>query len=134
MVPVETYMVQQGYFDIFFPTSFELLRDMYEHVMQVPLSRLGARGDSTRNSRWNKASNRSIEDQESSASPFTVRFGSNFFTPRADATGVTSEPEGAPQVFTNQDFMRRHADLDATRLQNGENPLLEYYRNVKVLF
>ncbi|CDS05557.1 hypothetical protein LRAMOSA08085 [Lichtheimia ramosa] len=29
MVPCSTYMVQPGWFDIFFPTNFELLRDMY---------------------------------------------------------------------------------------------------------
>lgn len=29
MVPCSTYMVQPGYFDIFFPTNFELLREMY---------------------------------------------------------------------------------------------------------
>ena len=29
MVPCSTFMVQPGWFDIFFPTNFELLRDMY---------------------------------------------------------------------------------------------------------
>lgn len=29
MVPCSTYMVQPGWFDIFFPTDFELLRQMY---------------------------------------------------------------------------------------------------------
>lgn len=29
MVPCSTYMVQPGWFDIFFPTNFEVLRDMY---------------------------------------------------------------------------------------------------------
>ncbi|RKP33921.1 S-adenosyl-L-methionine-dependent methyltransferase [Dimargaris cristalligena] len=32
MVPCSTYMVQPGWFDIFFPTNFELMRDMYSQV------------------------------------------------------------------------------------------------------
>lgn len=33
MVPVTTYLVLQGYFDIFFPTNFEHLKKMYRTVM-----------------------------------------------------------------------------------------------------
>lgn len=33
MVPVGKYTVLQGYFDIFFPTDFELLKDMYRSVV-----------------------------------------------------------------------------------------------------
>lgn len=33
MVPVSTYTVQQGYFDIFFPTDFEMMREVYQKVM-----------------------------------------------------------------------------------------------------
>ncbi|KAJ3071304.1 hypothetical protein HK102_006467 [Quaeritorhiza haematococci] len=32
MVPCSTYLVQPGWFDIFFPTDFELLRDVYRHM------------------------------------------------------------------------------------------------------
>ncbi|KAJ2610411.1 hypothetical protein EV177_003987 [Coemansia sp. RSA 1804] len=32
MVPCETYLVQPGWFDIFFPTNFELLKQIYDHV------------------------------------------------------------------------------------------------------
>ncbi|KAJ1931355.1 hypothetical protein EC988_009817, partial [Linderina pennispora] len=32
MVPCETYLVQPGWFDIFFPTNFELLSRMYDAV------------------------------------------------------------------------------------------------------
>ncbi|KAJ1771663.1 hypothetical protein LPJ74_002090 [Coemansia sp. RSA 1843] len=34
MVPCETYLVQPGWFDIFFPTNFELLKQVYDHVCQ----------------------------------------------------------------------------------------------------
>ncbi|KAJ1996012.1 hypothetical protein GGI25_000551 [Coemansia spiralis] len=32
MVPCETYLVQPGWFDIFFPTNFELLKQMYDSI------------------------------------------------------------------------------------------------------
>ncbi|KAJ3300704.1 hypothetical protein HK104_007605 [Borealophlyctis nickersoniae] len=32
MVPCSTYLVQPGWFDIFFPTNFELMRDMYNLI------------------------------------------------------------------------------------------------------
>ncbi|KAJ3337279.1 hypothetical protein HDU93_001366, partial [Gonapodya sp. JEL0774] len=34
--PSSTYLVQPGYFDIFFPTDFELLRSMYLAVCRRP--------------------------------------------------------------------------------------------------
>ncbi|KAF9291453.1 hypothetical protein BGZ68_003873 [Mortierella alpina] len=37
MVPCSTYMVMPGMFDIFFPTNFELLRDMYQQVCRPTL-------------------------------------------------------------------------------------------------
>ncbi|KAG0231959.1 hypothetical protein BGX31_005316 [Mortierella sp. GBA43] len=37
MVPCSTYMVMPGMFDIFFPTNFELLRDMYQQVCRPAL-------------------------------------------------------------------------------------------------
>ena len=33
MVTCSTYLVSQGWFDIFFPTDFKLLRSMYDHVL-----------------------------------------------------------------------------------------------------
>ncbi|KAI8807160.1 S-adenosyl-L-methionine-dependent methyltransferase [Cladochytrium replicatum] len=34
MIPCSTYLVQPGWFDIFFPTDFEQLRAMYDHVVR----------------------------------------------------------------------------------------------------
>lgn len=34
MIPCSTYLVQQGWFDIFFPTDFESLKKLYDHVMK----------------------------------------------------------------------------------------------------
>ncbi|KAJ1964785.1 hypothetical protein GGI12_001191 [Dipsacomyces acuminosporus] len=35
MVPCETYLVQPGWFDIFFPTNFELLKQIYDAVRRA---------------------------------------------------------------------------------------------------
>ncbi|KAJ2792817.1 hypothetical protein H4R20_006720 [Coemansia guatemalensis] len=35
MVPCETYLVQPGWFDIFFPTNFELLQQVYNVVCRA---------------------------------------------------------------------------------------------------
>jgi hypothetical protein len=35
-VPCTTLFVRQGFFDVFFPTNFERLRDMYEHILSEP--------------------------------------------------------------------------------------------------
>lgn len=36
MIPCETLLVRQGFFDIFFPTDFSLLRDTYSLIMNSP--------------------------------------------------------------------------------------------------
>lgn len=33
MVPCSTYLVQAGWFDIFFPTNFETIKKSYDHIM-----------------------------------------------------------------------------------------------------
>jgi len=42
--------------------------------------------------------------------------------------------ERKSSVFTHAEFMETYADLAATRLRNGENPMVDYYKNVKFLF
>jgi Putative S-adenosyl-L-methionine-dependent methyltransferase len=79
MVPCTTYLVQQGYFDIFFPTNFEELRGLYG--MLCP---------------------------------------SYFGTRRT-------------QVVTHKYFMERWGDLKATTTKSGENPMTDYYQNVRML-
>ncbi|QRW16843.1 SAM-dependent methyltransferase [Rhizoctonia solani] len=124
MIPCETYLVHQGYFDIFFPTNFDLLRDMYESVV--------GGGDDERGTR---------------ASPLgsvagSIKLGSNFFSPqgrRKPIEGVLSSSglavgERKSNVYAHREFLEKYADLDATTLRNGENPMLDFYQNVKFLF
>lgn len=128
MVPCTTLLVKQGYFDIFFPTNFELLRDMYEHVLSQPLS---STGDHAR------------------ASPIAIgsapAIGANFFTSRHPSTrrqpleGVVSASglpvgEHKSSVYSHAEFLETYADLSQTTLRNGENPMIDFYKNVKFLF
>jgi len=125
MVPCQTLLVKQGYFDIFFPTSFNLLRDLYEHIMAKPLesSLEGGRASPLL----------------TSASPGEL--GANFFShnrrpPGNFITSASGLPVGGRKssVFTHKEFMETYAQVSGTRLKNGENPLLDYYQNVKFLF
>ncbi|GAA5801921.1 hypothetical protein HPULCUR_007379 [Helicostylum pulchrum] len=81
MVPCSTYMVQPGWFDIFFPTNFELLRDLYLLV---------CRGSRAGNDK-------------------TVK------------------------VLTHREFCERYGDVERTTTKSGENPMLMYYENMKMI-
>lgn len=130
-VPCETLLVHQGAFDIFFPTNFERLRDMYECMLSQPR----ASPDSS-----------DIPDRSTplSSSVHSMTLGS-FFTPheslnrRSPLDGVLSASglpvgERMSSVFTHSEFLEKYADVDRTVLRNGENPMLDFYKNVKILF
>ncbi|KAJ7717114.1 DUF185-domain-containing protein [Mycena maculata] len=126
-VPVTTVLVAHGYFDIFFPTDFERLRDMYEYTLAEPAAAAGAR-----------------------PTPLTGRagplaLGADYFSSyhpsnrRRPVDGVLSASglpvgERKSSVFTHAQFLSTYADLHRTRLKSGENPMLEFYQNVKFLF
>ncbi|TCD69130.1 hypothetical protein EIP91_008606 [Steccherinum ochraceum] len=131
-VPCTTLFVKPGYFDIFFPTNFEHLRDMYEDVLSQPTSLSDSEDVGPRAS-----------PLAGGASPLSV--GSGFFSSyhpknrRTPTDGVTSSSglpvgERKSSVFTHAEFMDTYADLARTRLANGENPMVDYYKNVKFLF
>lgn len=135
MVACSSLLVRQGYFDIFFPTDFSKLRDMYEFVLAQPVS--SGRGASAADLPTPRTS-----PLASSVSPLAL--GSEFFSShprnrRKPVDGVVSA-SGLPvgprksNVFTHAEFMETYANLDKTRLRSGENPLLDFYKNVKFLF
>ncbi|KAI0642254.1 DUF185-domain-containing protein [Trametes meyenii] len=131
-VPCTTLFVKQGYFDIFFPTNFERLRDMYEHILAQPLPSADLAQQVPR-----------VTPLGTTASPLAE--GNTFFssyhpkTRRPPVDGVTSSSglpvgERKSAVFSHAEFMKTYADLGRTRLRSGENPLLDTYANVKFLF
>jgi len=131
MVPCETLLVHQGAFDIFFPTNFERLTDMYEHILSQPLSpRVSS----------------DIPDRSTplSSSVHSITLGSFFssheaLNRRSPLDGVSSASglpvgERMSSVFRHSEFLETYADLGRTVLRNGENPMLDFYKNVKFLF
>lgn len=73
-VPVQTPFVQQGFFDIFFPSDFSVMEDIYRAI-----------------------------------------------------TGKLT------RVLTHEDFLRSWAYVQDTRTQNGENPMLTWYKNASIM-
>ncbi|KAF4610897.1 hypothetical protein D9613_006959 [Agrocybe pediades] len=134
-VPCTTLLVKQGYFDIFFPTDFERLRDMYEFILAQPQSLSGPSAEQLISAR--------LTPLTSTASSFET--GSTFFSSyqpsnrRRPVDGMTSASglpigERKSSVFSHAQFLETYAELDKTRLRNGENPMLDFYKNVKFLF
>ncbi|KAF9006022.1 S-adenosyl-L-methionine-dependent methyltransferase [Cyathus striatus] len=134
-VPCSTLLVRQGYFDIFFPTDFNLLRDMYEYVLSKPAIMEHGSPD-------NMFGARSTPLMSSSTS---LSLGEGYFSSyrpnnrRLPIDGVTSASglpvgERKSSVFTHSEFLETYAELSKTHLRNGENPLLDFYKNVKFLF
>ncbi|KAL0074678.1 S-adenosyl-L-methionine-dependent methyltransferase [Phycomyces blakesleeanus] len=80
-VPCSTYLVQPGWFDIFFPTNFELLREIYLLVC-----------------RGSRAGN-----------------------------------QKSVRILTHRNFCERYGEIEMTTTRSGENPMLMYHRNMKML-
>ncbi|KZT59494.1 DUF185-domain-containing protein [Calocera cornea HHB12733] len=124
-IPCKNYLLQPGYFDIFFPTNFERLSEMYGLIM----------GQSQ--------GSQALDIRSSPIGGSEQRLASDFFSARGRSdSGPTLTPKGkaarigAPlcSIFTHKEFLSRYANVEATTLQNGENPMLEFYQNVKFLF
>ncbi|KAJ3762066.1 S-adenosyl-L-methionine-dependent methyltransferase [Lentinula raphanica] len=136
MVACETMLVHQGAFDIFFPTHFERLRDMYEYILSQPSTQSTQPSDL-------------IPDRSTPLAPSvnSIALGTDFFSShqspdlnrRSPLDGVSSASglpvgERMSSVFRHAEFLETYADLGRTVLRNGENPMLDFYKNVKFLF
>ncbi|KAH8832264.1 hypothetical protein DL96DRAFT_1810947 [Flagelloscypha sp. PMI_526] len=141
-VTTESYLVQPGWFDIFFPTDFEGLREMYEMILRSPLGSVEAPLQA-RSNYWAPS-----------------RLGGDFFFPRSGSLGSSSRGGGAEKcgrrqpvlgtvsatglgigvgerksgVWSHKEFVEMYEDVDKTVCRNGENPMVDFYNNVKVLF
>lgn len=134
-VPCTTLLVRQGYFDIFFPTNFERLRDMYEHTLSQPSAPSHSATDFSLPTRSTPLTSHSLS-LSLGADFFSSRRASNRRTPLDGVTSASGLPVGERKssVFTHAEFLETYADLSKTRLRNGENPMLDFYKNVKFLF
>ncbi|TNY21505.1 S-adenosyl-L-methionine-dependent methyltransferase [Rhodotorula diobovata] len=101
-VPCTTYLVQPGFFDIFFPTDFETMRELYSLVMAQASSAGGASPDAPL------------------ASPTSP---SSAGTPRLSGRTL--------QVHAHGSFLETWGETDMTRTRDGSNPMVESYANAK---
>ncbi|KAF8217059.1 S-adenosyl-L-methionine-dependent methyltransferase [Mycena galopus ATCC 62051] len=133
-VPVTTLLVAQGYFDIFFPTDFARLRDMYEHILSEPAA--DELPETTGAPRLTPLAGGTSSPPALRADYFSSYHPSNRRRPVDGVKSASGLPVGERKssVFTHAQFLSTYADLQRTRLKNGENPMLEFYQNVKFLF
>ncbi|KAF8074921.1 S-adenosyl-L-methionine-dependent methyltransferase [Lyophyllum atratum] len=134
-VPCSTLLVRQGYFDIFFPTNFERLRDMYEYMISHAPQPSNPDPDLSLPMRATPLMTTSTS-MSLGEDFFSSRQLSNRRSPLDGVTSASGLPVGERKssVFTHSEFMETYGDLNKTRLQNGENPMLDFYKNVKFLF
>ncbi|KAI9139165.1 S-adenosyl-L-methionine-dependent methyltransferase [Paraphysoderma sedebokerense] len=138
MIPVSTYLVQPGFFDIFFPTNFELLQEIYKIVMSESYC---TNTIDFFTSYSYPTSSSSKGDVSGASSPSTVSSKDKVFDDliRQEVDVVSrisrrrNQPSRTTKVRTHQQFLERYANLEATKTISGENPMLLYYENAKFL-
>lgn len=135
MIPVSTYLVLQGFFDIFFPTDFPVLRDMYLRIMGAPPANTAVDSDL------------SVHNGEQSEAPpyFTPAYNlpsdvgafgpayEDYSRPPMFNSGILPPPllsaEHDARIMTHAEFLSRYAEVSSTQLRDGSNPLLTWYAN-----
>ncbi|OCF33279.1 hypothetical protein I316_05020 [Kwoniella heveanensis BCC8398] len=142
MIPCETFLVKQGYFDIFFPTDFTLLRDIYSVIMNSP-----SPSSSTTTIRPGPANASSAAPPSSSSTRSNSKAST---TPLISSSAADSLPQLQKDFFSGvRGFRRRqvniysHAEfaekyggefMDKTELGDGSNIVTSMYGNAKVMF
>ncbi|RXK42071.1 hypothetical protein M231_00793 [Tremella mesenterica] len=157
MVPCETFLVKQGYFDIFFPTDFSLLRNIYSLIMNspphLPISKIHSSTSLHLNPSPNPTSNQtnikilpqSMKPSRHSNPPNVeppspaVEWSSQtiipFFTPHR-LTGVQGFRRRQVGIHTHSDFLLKYGRdvVDHTKVKDGSNVMLSMYDNSRVMF
>ncbi|EIW79150.1 DUF185-domain-containing protein [Coniophora puteana RWD-64-598 SS2] len=137
MVPCTTLFVTPGYFDIMFPTNFEQLRDMYEHVLSQPyIAGWGADLDSDASETPSDASSPRSQSPGVLSGYFSSFHPASRRIPMDGIASASGLPVGERKssVFTHAEFLQTYSDLSRTQLRSGENPMVDFYKNVKFLF
>lgn len=119
MVPCSTFLVKQGYFDIFFPTDFELLKETYSLIMNSP-SRREAEAE---------AGSETVPKRKTDKKGGKI--GGDFFT------GVKGFRRRQIVVYPQSTFLQQFGgekEIAPTRTKDGASPMLGMYANAKVMF
>ncbi len=112
MIPVTTYRVLQGFFDIFFPTNFDDLRHAYLQVV--------AQSDTHRN-------------HEPSGDQPHASLRPNFFTSGFRGDRARAPTSGDVRILSHAEFLRENGRIEEVQLRDGTNPMLTWYANAKWL-
>lgn len=113
-VPCTTYLVQPGFFDIFFPTDFHTLAELYSQVMATSSS----------------------SSSDGAAGPDSIGYFSRSSAPTSRASPPTEDSSRRRrplEVIDHADFLEEWAELDMTRTQDGTNPMVDSYQNAKFI-
>ncbi|OCF55583.1 hypothetical protein L486_07067 [Kwoniella mangroviensis CBS 10435] len=125
MIPCETFLVKQGYFDIFFPTDFELLRDIYSVIMNSPSPSSTTTSPST-------SPSSAIPPTFNNSSKQPKPLSKDFFS------GVQGFRRRQVNIYKHDEFINKYGDqqqiIEKTNLKNGENVMKQLYDNAKVMF
>jgi hypothetical protein len=106
---------------------------MYEHVLSQPL-----RSSPSTTNDFSRASplTTSTSSLSVGADFFSSHHSSNRRRPLDGVASASGLPVGEHKssVYSHAEFLETYASLGQTRLQNGENPMVDFYKNVKFLF
>ncbi|WVQ97160.1 hypothetical protein IAU59_004270 [Kwoniella sp. CBS 9459] len=144
MIPCETFLVKQGYFDIFFPTDFTLLRDIYSVIMNSPSpSSLGTSiRPATASSAAPTSSSSSSSSPSASSSTGPNKSNSNKTAPGPPQlqkdffSGVRGFRRRQVNIYSHTEFAEKYGGefMEKTQLRDGSNIVTSMYGNAKVMF
>ncbi|WVR05785.1 hypothetical protein IAU60_002810 [Kwoniella sp. DSM 27419] len=122
MIPCETFLVKQGYFDIFFPTDFTLLRNIYSVIMNSP-----SQSSSTTPAR--SGTSPSANGTTSPGKP-SAPLHKDFFS------GVKGFRRRQVGIYSHAEFSERFGReyVERTKTKDGASVMLGMYKNAKVMF
>ncbi|WFD29179.1 hypothetical protein MSPP1_000184 [Malassezia sp. CBS 17886] len=140
MIPVTTYCVLQGFFDIFFPTNFDALRAVYLAVMGAPPvshAPLTGHGSELPSTYFTPLDPTQLGCAEPGLPRYQVPSSvhedyslspGRFFSSDLIPPPLLPESREA-RIFSHAEFLQRYADTNKTELRDGSNPLLSWYAN-----
>ncbi|WFD17897.1 hypothetical protein MCAP1_000106 [Malassezia caprae] len=140
MIPVTTYCVLQGFFDIFFPTDFQLLRDMYVYMMGQPDPENLASFAPTLDMPYDYFSATYPDAFYADASASSAALYEDYSRPPRRSI-VSSNIIPPPlitdsretRILSHSEFLTRYAEAKGTELRDGSNPMISWYANASWL-
>ena len=134
MIPVTTYCVLQGFFDIFFPTDFPLLRDIYlRHMGTSPAGDFADAGSKMSRTYFTPTYSTEFSQYVPSAyedysyAPSRLLGLSDVIPPPL----LRDSPDA--RIMSHAEFLSRYADTQGTQLRDGSNLMVSWYANASWL-